>query len=118
MRIARKIRPYDGKTFARPWIAKVIKWPVGQRAELDWGTFLGEASTGGELEIEAKPGDVVRYGQKNKKHNSDPSARWAVITSLGRLAIIQTELEAAKTFRQNWQLTAPAIDTTQQGESR
>jgi hypothetical protein len=118
MRIARKIRPYDGKTFARPWIAKVVKWPVGQRAELDWGTFLGEASTGGELEIEAKPGDVLRYGQKNKHSSGDPSARWVTVTSLGRLAVIQTELEAAKTFRQNWQLTAPAIDTTLQGEVR
>ena len=118
MRISRKVGPWNPSLLNRPWIAKVIKWPVGQRAELEWGTFLGEASTGGELEIEAKPGDVVRYGQKSKKHDSDPTARWAIVTSLGRLALIQTELEAAKTFRQNRQLTAPAIDTTLQGEAR
>jgi hypothetical protein len=118
MRISKKVKPYDAHQYARPYIAKVIKWPVGARAELQWGTFLGEPETGGELEVEAKPGDVLRYGQKNKRSNGDPSARWAVVTSLGALTIVPTELEAARSFRQNWRLTAPAVDTTQQGEVR
>jgi len=118
MRIAKKVQPYNGRLYGRPYIAKVVKWPVGCRAELQWGTFLGEPETGGELEIEAKPGDVLRYGQKNKHSNGDPSARWVLVTSLGALTVIPTELEAARNFRANWRLTALAVDTTQQGESQ
>jgi hypothetical protein len=118
MRIAKKVQPYNGRLYGRPYIAKVVKWPVGCRAELQWGTFLGEPETGGELEIEAKPGDVLRYGQKTKRSSGDPSAQWVLVTSLGALTVIPSELEAARSFRQNWQLTAPAVDPTLQGETR
>lgn len=105
MRIVKKFPSYDDKKFGRPWIARVTAWPVGQRAELAWGTFLGDPATGGEAELEARPGDVVRYGQKDRRTNHDAAARWAFVTGLGALQIIQSELEAAKSFRQQQNLT-------------
>jgi hypothetical protein len=96
MTISVRFESYNNKRYGRPWIAKVISWPVGSRATLDWGTFLGD-SNGGEAEVIARPGDVVRYGQKdNKGYNS--SAFWCIVQADGSLTVC-TEPEAAKAHR-------------------
>lgn len=96
MRIAKKFGPYNDKQQARPWIAKVIEWRVGQRAELAWGTFLGDES-GGEAEIEAVRGDVVLYGQKGRAGHHGFSV-YALVAADGALQACN-EIQAAKEFR-------------------
>jgi hypothetical protein len=88
---------YNFRRYSRPWIARVIAWPIGGRATLTWGTFLGN-DAGGAAEIEAEPGDVIRYGQKDyrKAHNS--SAEWALVLEDGSHQDID-ELTAARAFR-------------------
>lgn len=88
---------YNHRRFSRPWIAKVTAWPVGGRATLQWGTFLGDHH-GGEVEIEAEPGEVIRYGQKDHRAGNRTSAEWAIVGSDGAVNNC-TEAHAAKVFR-------------------
>jgi hypothetical protein len=96
MRVTMKFEPYNPKRRARPYIAKVVGWPVGRRAQIEWGTYLGDEG-GGEAEVEARPGDVVRHGQRDER-NHKGNAKWAVVQADGALKEC-TELEAARTFR-------------------
>jgi hypothetical protein len=94
----------NDRRYGRPWIARVSKWPVGGKAELDWGTFLGTVSEGGVCEIEAQAGDVIRYGQKDNRGNHSVS-KWAIVEADGSYTDT-TEAKAAAQFRQP--KTAPA----------
>ena len=62
--------PYDPGDMKRPYIAKIIGW--AKKAIYEWGIWLGTASTGGTLEIFARDGDIVVYGQspwvRNRAH--------------------------------------------------
>lgn len=50
----------------------MTSWAVGSRPTLEFGGYLG-TDEGGEVEIEALPGDIVRWGQKDGsgKHTLD-----------------------------------------------
>lgn len=87
---------YNEKRYSRPWIARVINWPVGGKPALEWGAYVG-SSSGGEVEILARPGDVIRYGQKDNRGNGT-TARWAIVTNTGALELI-SEREARQAYK-------------------
>lgn len=93
MRIAIKFGQYNERRYGKPWIAKVISWAVGGQPELDWGGFIGD-TWGGECEIEAEPGDIIRYGQKDHRGNKTDN-NWGVVNSEGIIKGI-TPVEARK----------------------
>jgi hypothetical protein len=74
---------YDRQSFSRPWIAKVGEWSIPNRPNLTWGecleTFPGSQ---GLLEIEADPGDVIRWGQKDYQGPSTINL-WGLATPEG-----------------------------------
>lgn len=96
MTITKEFGSYNQRRYSRPWIARVSAWPVGGRAELAWGTYLGD-DTGGTVEIEASEGDVIRYGQKDNRGNGG-SANWAIVQADGSFTDCK-EANAAKAFR-------------------
>jgi len=66
-----KRRPYRPRRDARPWIALLADWPVGQfhPTVARWGAFVGTPAVGGTLQINANPGDIVRWGSlRNVAH--------------------------------------------------
>ena len=69
IRVAVSFRAYNARRFSRPWVARVTSWPVGGKAELEFGKYLGDDS-GGEAEIMALPGDIIRSGQRDGRGNS------------------------------------------------
>ena len=81
MRITVGWDSFNGRRYSRPWIARVTAWPVGSRPAISWGNYLGNDS-GGELEIEAAPGDVLRYGQKDGRGNGTIN-RYAIVLNDG-----------------------------------
>lgn len=91
---------YNEKRYGAPWIARVVSWPVGGKAEIQFGNFLGDARNGtvGELEIMAKPGDVVRWGQKDNRNPRYTEANWGVVAEDGSIETV-TESAARKAFR-------------------
>jgi hypothetical protein len=80
MKVTVKFTGANDKRFSKPWIGKVTHWPIGQRAALEWGVFRGSITEGGETEVDAVTGDVIRWGQKDYragKHGS-PSL-WGIV---------------------------------------
>jgi len=67
-RITMEFDGYNAKRYSSPWLAKVINWPVGEYPQLKFGAYLG-GQGGGECEIMAAIGDVVKYGQKDRRRN-------------------------------------------------
>ena len=86
---------YNARRYGRPWIAKVSSWPVGGRPEIEWGRYCGDDS-GGELEILARPGDIVRSGQKDNRGNGGDNS-WNVVLADGTLNEID-QAEARKLY--------------------
>lgn len=86
IRYAEKFGAYNARRYSRPWIARVSAWPVGGKAELEWGSYCGDDS-GGEVEIMARPGDIIRYGQKDTRGNGG-SSEWAIAQADGALSTV------------------------------
>ena len=98
MRITKCFGSYNQRRYGRPWIAKITDWPMGGHPEVMWGSFLGNSSSGeaGEAEIEAEPGDVIKWGQKDHR-GGNTEVYWGVVKSDGSLETVD-----AQTARQAW----------------
>mgnify|MGYP003452049273 FL=1 len=90
---------YNEKRYGSPWIARVTLWPVGSRPDLVFGNYLGDHRNGGagEAEILAKPGDIVRWGQKDNRGNKNTEAWWGVVNDDATITRL-TEAEARKAY--------------------
>ena len=87
---------YNGKRYSRPWGARIGDWSNASKPELVWGAFLGQHGEAGVVEIEASPGDVIRYGQRDNRGNGGINA-WAIVGPDGKI----TECTPAEA-RQHW----------------
>jgi len=83
MRVSLKYGSYNFRRYSKPWIGKITAWPVGGKPEIKWGSYLGD-DNGGEVEIEAQVGDIIRSGQKDHRGNNT-SADWYIVSSTGDL---------------------------------
>ena len=63
------IAPFDPNDMKMPWIARIDEWE-GQAPLLTFGGYTrndwDDLSTGGVLEVAARPGDLVRWGQRSR----------------------------------------------------
>jgi hypothetical protein len=76
---------YNVRRCGKPWIARVIDWPVGGHPELEFGGWVGTPGSAGRLEIEAAPGDVLKYGQKDHRNPRGTENEFAVVEPDGSL---------------------------------
>jgi hypothetical protein len=96
MKISQKFGPYDQQIHSKPWIAVVTGWPVASNPAIRWGEYIGD-NTGGETEVEAMAGDVVRWGQKHLQ-GKRISGHWGIVSEDGSI----TECTEAAA-RQAWE---------------
>jgi hypothetical protein len=98
VRVTIEWHDYNPRRYGKPWIATVTSWPVGGRPELIFGGYLGD-DDGGDLEIAAAPGDIIRYGQRDwrAKAHSDQCNEWAVVQPDGSIRDI-TQAEARRLY--------------------
>jgi hypothetical protein len=73
MRVTITFDPYNTRRYGRPWIARVTDWPIGKSPVLEFGGLFGLTA-----EIEASPGAVVRWGQRDNRGNNT-TARWGIV---------------------------------------
>lgn len=104
MRISQHFGSYNARRYGKPWVSKIVAWPVGGKSEVVWGSYLGD-DNGGEVEIEANVGDIIRTGQKDGR-GGNTSADWYVVEPDGSLREIDAA-EARKLFGK-----VPAQDTS------
>ena len=68
-------KDYNPRRYSRPWIARVLDWAVGMAPNLEWGRFQGGSGGPGLLEVHAGSGDIVRWGQKDRRGKNTVSQR-------------------------------------------
>ena len=77
-RVAISFDSYNFRRYSRPWIARVIAWPVGKQPQLLFGTYVGDEE-GGEVEIIAYPGNIIRYGHRDGRRPDKSLNEWGVV---------------------------------------
>lgn len=100
MRITKSFNGYNKRRYGRPWIAKVAGWD-GPRPDLAWGAYHGD-DDGGYCEVEAAPGDIVRWGQKDNR-GGNTSADWGIVGEGGE--VLEVTAAAARTHWVNGKKT-------------
>ncbi len=98
VRATMEFPPYNTRRYGNPWIAKVIDWPIGKPAVLEFGH-----TTHLTAEILAKVGDVVRWGQRDHRAKRHTEAAWGVVTADG------IDERDAKFCREHWLATHAVI---------
>ena len=88
---------YLWRKFRKPWIAKVTDWPHGQKPKQVWGMYIGDES-GGELEIAAEVGDIIRWGKSHYSHPWKNICYWAIAREGGELEKVTVSV-ARKAWR-------------------
>lgn len=83
MRVSQKFGNYNQRRYSKPWIAKITSWPIGGKPEVQWGGYCGDDG-GGEVEIEANAGDIIRTGQKDHR-GGNTDASWYIVRADGSL---------------------------------
>jgi len=96
VRYTARFPSYNARRYSRPWIARVGAWPVGGKPEMAFGSYLGD-DAGGEVEVLALPGDIIRYGQKDSRGNKGES-EWAIALPDGTLQVV-TMAEARAAYK-------------------
>jgi hypothetical protein len=86
---------YNQRRYGKPWIGKIIDWPAGGYAKLNFGTYYG-TDAGGEVAITAQPGDIIRHGQKDYRGNNT-SKDYYIVNQDGSLSLMD-----AATARKQW----------------
>jgi len=96
-RVSMEWHGYNDRRYSKPWIALVTAWPVGGNPELTFGGYTGDDS-GGELEISARPGDVLKFGQKDYRNPRHTRSDFGVVEADLTVREI-TPAEARKLFK-------------------
>ena len=100
-RVTRTFAAYNSRRYGRPWIAKVTAWPIGKPPVLEFGCTVGLTA-----EVDAEPGAIVRWGQKDLRgHNTE--ACWGPVRP--DLTVAETDAEGA---RDHWIAGCPAAAYT------
>jgi hypothetical protein len=94
VRVAREFGCYNDRRYGRPWIGRIASWPVGGKPEIEWGSYLGDAM-GGEAEVMAHVGDIIRWGQRDGRNPRKTDNEWAVVEADGTLR----DIDAAEARR-------------------
>jgi hypothetical protein len=97
LRVSTQWGGYNFRRYSRPWIARITEWPVGGKPEMEFGRYLGD-DNGGECEIMARAGDILRSGQRDNRRPRDTIAEWLVVENDGKLRKI-SEAEARSLYR-------------------
>lgn len=82
-----EVGPYNSRRWDRPWLAEIMSWPVGGHPEFRFGSNIGILLA----EIEAKPGAVLVFGQKDHRRGYTPNRSYAIAEEDGSLRMIKVE---------------------------
>jgi hypothetical protein len=79
MRVTYEVGSYNPRRYGRPWLGRVTVWAIGQKPEIEFGRAV-DAWT---AEIDANPGQIVRYGQKDTRRDSGSVRDWGIVLADG-----------------------------------
>lgn len=100
MRTTFEVGSYNTRRYGKPWIAKVTKWDVGKHPEIEFGVSVDAH----QAEIDAEPGQIIRYGQKDHRGNGTMN-NWAILLQDGEFFYSD-----ARKCREHWERKCPVIN--------
>lgn len=100
---------YNDKVLNKPWIARILTWPIGEVHTVAWGNYTGPMEVG-YLEIDAEPGDIVRIGQTTIKTNK-VKAFYGIVECDGTVTKL-SYVEAKRTFLSRFDVARATTDLT------
>lgn len=102
MRVTIEFGAYNPRRYGKPWMAKVTSWNVGRSPTLEFGATVGLTT-----EIDAEPGALVRWGQKDYRGGHSERA-WGIVLSDGTVANSTVEK-----CRAHWLAGCPVLDSVE-----
>jgi len=93
MEVTYEVGSYNPRRYGKPWIAKITEWKIGGKPVHAFG-----ASSTYTAEVDAEPGDVVRYGQKDLRKAYGGERCFGIVQADGSI-VECSESEAKKHFR-------------------
>jgi hypothetical protein len=84
MRVTDEFPEYNARRYGKPWIARVVRWDIGEHPELKFGYYNGNEN-GGRVEIEAEEGDIVKVGRKDYRKPRSTYNRFHIVKKDGAL---------------------------------
>ena len=84
MEIKIETSEYNSKRFGNPWIARVEF--IENKMKLYFGTWIGNIGESGILLLNAEPGDIVTYGQKDLRKVEYSKRAYLVVNNDGSLS--------------------------------
>lgn len=93
---------YNTRRYSRPWIARVTEWAIGRGPELEFGGNIGAHM----VEIEAAPGALVKFGQKDTRRGNGTENEFGIVRGGG-----EVERVGAVRAREHWLAGCPDLDT-------
>lgn len=97
MRVTRSFGSYNTRRYSKPWIAQVIDWKIGKQADLAFGHTNDLIA-----EIDADPGVIVRWGQRDLRGRNTTSL-WGIVQQDGSIL----EIDDIESCRQHWLAGCP-----------
>jgi hypothetical protein len=98
MRITIQQSAYNPRRDSKPWIGRCTEWAIGKPyPEMAWGAFIGD-SHGGELEVEAAPGQIIRWGQNDLRGGNHTYRQYGRVEADGSVTRIRST-EASKILK-------------------
>jgi hypothetical protein len=85
------------RRYGKPWIAKIRDWPIGKQPDLEFGNTINLIA-----EIDAAPGQLVRWGQKDHRGRNSNSG-WGIVQQDGSVK----EIDDIEFCRQHWLAGCP-----------
>jgi hypothetical protein len=79
MRVTYEVGSYNPRRYGKPWIAKITAWPIGRLPTLEFGATVDVWTA----EIDAEPGAVIRFGQKDMRRGTNTTADWGIVLADG-----------------------------------
>lgn len=97
MRVTVEFRTYNTRRYSRPWIAKIKDWPIGKPPDVEFAGLVGLTA-----EIDAAPGAIIRYGQRDNR-GSGTQSDWGIVQQDGTVSN-----STAEACREHWLAGCPA----------
>lgn len=79
-----KTDEYNEKRYGKPWLATISSW-AGSNPELQFVPWRGDEGCEGFFEVELRPGQVLKRGQKDHRNPNGTANDFFVITDAYKL---------------------------------
>jgi len=95
MKIEKETQCYNERRFGKPWIA-LVDFSTSNTGTFVFGDWCGDRGDEGILIINAEPGNIVAFGQKDNRNSRNSKPEFYKVRNDGTLMSVSSKAEAYK----------------------